>query len=180
MNTLENHQTARMWPVALVAAAVTSLGIAGPAAAQGTTVAYHATFVEPVGGPHNSPFTCPIGTSCGAAIVAGFGHGSSIIVFNSCGVDCHVRTITLDDGSTLVINEIGVLRDFAAPGNAGTHGYNGSGLPGNPQFLQISQTIVHGTGRFEGAEGSATGTVKVAGGVAIILVSGQLTLPAVR
>jgi hypothetical protein len=178
MNNYRREQPAcRTWYVALLAAG--ACFIVAPASAQQTTVAYHATFIEPYGGPQSSPFSCPAGTSCGAATVAGFGHGSTLVAFAGCGPDCHVRTITLDDGSTLLINELGVLADFAAPGNAGTHGYIGYGLLGNPQFLEISQTIVSGTGQFEGATGSAFGTVKVAGGVVTIMVSGELVLPSV-
>ena len=167
----------RMWYAALLATGVALFTVVARTSAQEATVAYHATFIEPYGGPQGSPFSCPIGTSCGAAAVAGFGQGSTLVAFAGCGPDCHVRTITLDDGSTLVINELGVLADFAAPGEAGSHGYIGYGLPGNPQFLEISQTIVSGTGQFDGATGSALGTVKVAGGVVTIMVSGELVLP---
>lgn len=66
---------------------------------------------------------------------------------------------------------------FESVGNAGAHGYIGFGLPGNPQFAEIIVTITGGTGRFEGASGGGTATVKVAGGVAIIKGSGTLTLP---
>lgn len=138
---------------------------------------YHATFVEPYGGPMNSPFECDPGTSCGTANLGQLGHGSSVVQFGACGPACQVRTITFDDGSELVIWEIGDLTDFESRGNAGQHGYVGLGLSGNPQFLEITQTIMDGSGRFAGATGSGTGTVKVAGGVAIIAASGTITLP---
>jgi hypothetical protein len=117
------------------------------------------------------------GTSCGTATVAQLGHGSTEVVFGACGVGCQTRLVTFDDGSTLLIIEEGNLADFHSPGAAGDHGYIGFGLPGNPQFLEITQTIVGGTGRLAGATGSATGRVKVAGGVAIIAVSGTIILP---
>ena len=161
--------------VTALAGVVAPLVITVPALAD--TARYQATFVEPVGGPNQSPFSCPPGTACGSANIA-FGHAANdVLVFGACGPDCHVRTVTFADGSTLVINEIGPISDFTSPGSAGSHGYNGLGLPGNPQFLNITQTIVGGSGRFAGATGTATGTVKVAGGVAIITASGTITLP---
>ena len=81
------------------------------------------------------------------------------------------------DGSQLVIFEFGDLAEFTSPGNSGLHGYTAFGLPGNPQFLAITLEIVAGTGQFDGASGTATGTVKVAGGVGIITVTGVIILP---
>lgn len=159
-----------------VASVALALAVTAPAMAD-TSIPYRATFVEPVGGPVNSPFSCDPGTSCGTANVAGLGHGSSVVVFNACGLWCHLRTITFPDGSTLIVEEHAALTDFWSPGNAGSHGYNGAGLPGNPQFLSTTQSITGGTGRFAGATGAATGTVKVAGGAATIKVEGTITLP---
>ena len=155
-----------------LASAAAALVAAMPATAAGTD-RYHATFVEPYGGPNQTPFGCAPGTSCGSANMSGVGHATSVIVFNACGLGCHIRTVTFDDGSTLVIREE-AQGTFTSPGNSGTHGYIGFGLPGNPQFQEITQTIVGGTGRFEGATGSGAGTVKVAGGAAIITTSGTL------
>lgn len=138
---------------------------------------YNATFVEPYGGPVHSPFACDPGTSCGTANLGNLGHGSTVVQFNGCGLGCQVRTINFDDGSQLVIHEFGNLADFESPGNSGHHGYIGLGLPGDPQFLAITQTIVGGTGRFAGASGSGSGTVKVAGGVAIIEATGAISIP---
>ena len=45
-----------------------------------------------------------------------------------------------------------------------------------PLFLDITQTIVGGTGRFAGASGSGTGRVNLAAN-AIITASGAITLP---
>ena len=151
------------------------LAIAAPALAE-TTLAYQAVYVEPVGGPNQSPFGCPPGTSCGTADISGIGHSDSeMIVFNTCGLGCHTRTISFDDGSTLVIREE-AQGEFTSPGNSGSHGYIGFPEPGNPRFLDITDTIIGGTGRFACAAGGGTGTVKLAGGVAVIKVSGTLTL----
>jgi hypothetical protein len=49
--------------------------------------------------------------------------------------------------------------------------------PGNSAgFLEITQTIVGGTGGFEGATGSGTGVVNLDAS-AVIIASGTITLP---
>src|SRR5439155_25892100 len=90
------------------------------------------------------------------------------VAFDACGPNCEVRTITFDDGSTLLIHEsiVGVI----SPGNSAAAGTNA------PLFLEITQTIVGGTGRFAGATGSGTGSVNLAAN-AIITASGTITLP---
>jgi hypothetical protein len=163
--------------LALAAVAV-ALAVATPATAE-TTVPYEATYVEPA--PINTGFACAPGTSCGTASISGLGHSDNqVVVFNACGFGCHIRTVTFDDGSTLVIRTEDQPSGFAftSPGNSGSHGYIGfPGRPGNPQFLDIEETIIGGTGRFAGATGSGTGTVKLHGGMAIGKTSGTITLP---
>jgi hypothetical protein len=123
------------------------LVLAAPATA--STQTYHATFVEIDGG-------FP-GGSCGSATISQLGHvADQCVLFDACGPNCEVRTITFDDGSTLVIQE-------SIVGAAG-------------QFLYITQTIVDGTGRFEGATGGGTGRVNLAAG-AVITASGTITFP---
>src|SRR4029079_1633839 len=84
-----------------------------------------------------------------------------------CGPNCEVRTITFDDGSTLVMHEsiVGV----ESPGNSSAAGTNA------PMFLDITQAIVGGTGRFAGATGSGAGRVNLAAN-ALITASGTITL----
>jgi hypothetical protein len=133
------------------------------APATASTQSYHATFVEiGSGGP-------PAGISCGSATISRLGHvANQCIIFNACGPNCHVRTITFDDGNTLIIHEsvVGTI----SPGNSSAAGANA------PLFLKITQTIVGGTGRFAGAAGGGTGTVNTAAG-SVIIVSGTITLP---
>ena len=158
---------------------VTALALAPPASAS-TTVTYQATYVEPYGGPQQSPFSCEAGTTCGSASISSFGHSASQVgVFNACGVGCHIRTVIFADGSTLVLRTVDQPGPFAftSPGSSGTHGYNSAGLPGNPNFLDITETVIGGTGMFAGATGNGTGTVKVTGGVAIGKTAGTITLP---
>ena len=137
------------------------LVVAAPATA--STQTYHATFVEiGSGGP-------PAGVSCGSATISELGHvANQCILFNACGPNCHVRTITFDDGSTLVIHEsiVGMI----SPGKSSAAGVHA------PLFLEITQTIVDGTGRFAGATGAGTGTVNTVAG-SVIIASGTITLP---
>jgi hypothetical protein len=163
----------------LLASCAAVLVVAMPAAAA-ATFAYQATYVEPVGGPNQSPFSCAPGLSCGTASMSGVGHSSNQVVhFNACGFGCHIRNVTFDDGSTLVIQTEDQPSGFAftSPGNSGSNGYIGFPLSGNPQFLDINETILGGTGALTGATGSGTGTVSLHGGVAIGKTSGTITIP---
>jgi len=162
-----------------LAALAAALVAAVPAVAD-TTAAYEATYVEPIGGPNQSPFSCQLGTSCGSASISGIGHaGYQVVTFNACGFGCHHRTVGFDDGSTLLIKIEDQPSGFAftSPGNSGSHGYIGTPQSGNPQFLEIKETILSGTGSLAGASGIGTGTVKVHGGVAIGKTAGTITLP---
>jgi hypothetical protein len=146
------------------AALVVLLALAAPAMAA-TTMTYHATFVEiGSGGP-------PAGISCGSGTISELGHvANQCIVFSgpgACGPNCFVRTITFDDGSTLVIHES--IVGMVSPGKSSAAGTNA------PIFLEITQTIGGGTDRFAGATGSGTGTVNTAAG-SIITASGMITL----
>ena len=153
----------------LTIAFVVALASAGLAGAS-TTVTWKATFPETFGGPINSPFTCAPGTSCGSGEVTGLGQAQDVIVFGACGPNCDVRTLTFADGSTIVMDETG--SNFRTPGNSQPSPPTSYG---NPFLLDLSDTIVGGTGRFAGASGSASGQVKVAGGIAIINLSGTVT-----
>jgi hypothetical protein len=143
----------------VIASLAVMLVLAAPATA--STQTYHATFVE-IGGAIPGGF-------CGSATISELGHvANQCVVFDACGPNCDVRTITFDDGSTLVIHESVV--GMTSPGESAAAGANA------PQFLEITQTIVGGTGRFAGATGGGTGTVNLAAG-AVVTASGTITLP---
>jgi hypothetical protein len=150
--------------IRLAALLVVAGGLATALAAYATaasTQTYHATFVE-IGG-------ATAGGSCGSATISGLGHVAfQCVAFDACGPNCEVRTITFSDGNTLVIHEsiVGVI----SPGNSSNAG------PNAPQFLEITQTIIGGTGRFAGATGSGTGRVNLAAN-AVITAAGTITLP---
>lgn len=144
---------------------------AGPAGAS-TTVAWHATLAEPIGGLHHSPFDCPPDSGCGSGSgqVIGLGQAQDLIVFFACGSECDVRTLTFADGSTIVMHEF--FSNPQTPGNSAQ--FNGHSY-GNPFSGDLNDTIVGGTGRFADATGAASGTVKVAGGNARVKLSGTVT-----
>lgn len=158
----------------LLATCVAAVCVAAVPAVASTTFSYEATYVEPFGG-------CAPGTSCGSASISHLGHSDNqVVLFNACGFGCHIRTVTFDDGSTLVVK----IEDqpsgfaFSSPGNSGDHGnICFPGLSGNPQFLDIKETILGGTGAFAGATGSGAGMVKLHGCIAIGKTSGTITLP---
>ena len=142
----------RIKAVVLAPIALTFFALAAPAAAESQK--YRATFVE-IGGDTGT------GSSCGSGTISGFGHvANQCIEFDACGINCHERTIAFDDGSVLVVEEsvVGVI----------THG-------DSTGFLEITQTIAGGTGRFEGATGNGTGVVNLNSG-AVIIASGTITL----
>ena len=158
------------------------VGAAGAApASASTTVAWNATFTEPIGGLNqsvfggngHSPFDCPPDSGCGSGQgqVIGLGQAQDLIVFFACGSECDVRTLTFADGSTIVMHEVfsNFRTPVATPAQFNGHSY------GNPFTGDLNDTIVGGTGRFTGATGTASGTVDVAGGVAIVRLSGTVT-----
>jgi hypothetical protein len=155
----------------LAIAFLVALATAGLAGAS-TTVAFQATFPEQFGGPNHSPFSCAPGTSCGSGQVTGLGQAQNVIVFGACGPNCSVRTLTFSDGSTIVLHES--FSNFQTPGSSGNAPGQLVGY-GNPFTLDLSDTIVGGTGRFAGASGTASGQVTQAGGTAIIKLSGTVT-----
>jgi hypothetical protein len=135
-------------------------------------VAWQATFPEQFGGPNHTPFVCAPGTSCGSGEVSGLGQVQDVIVFGGgCGGACDVRTLTFTDGSTIVMDE--------TESNPQTPGNSTQAQPpnsyGSPISIDLSDTIVGGTGRFARASGTASGQVKIAGGTAIINLSGTVT-----
>ena len=152
--------------LALVVAAISFAAVCSAVAGASTTVSWGATFPEQFGGPKHSPFSCAPGTSCGSGEVTGLGQAQDVIVFNGCGGGCDVRTLTFADGSTIVMHETG--------SNPQELNFNPNSY-GNPFRLDLSDTIVGGTGRFAGATGTATGEVRVQGGVAVITLSGTVT-----
>jgi hypothetical protein len=158
--------------VVLFSIAVAVFMLAGSTAAT-TTIRTKATFAEQFGGPNN-PVVCPNPpSSCGAGEVLGLGQANEIILFNECSDNCHLRVLTFANGSTLVLQE--TFTGFSSPDSG--HTFNPQSY-GNPYSLTLSDSVRGdlSTGDFAGATGSLTGHVMVAGAIAVVSLSGQITL----
>lgn len=132
-----------------------------------TTVPVSMTFTEAFVPAGNSG--CPLDTSsCGHGQVISFGQATETILFGgACGGNCDFRTINLA-GGTIYIDEV-----FSNPTCPGACQPN----PAGPFDGTLTDVIVGGTGNFTGASGNLSGSVSVAGGVAVIKLSGTITLP---
>jgi hypothetical protein len=149
-----------------VAAAIASLVLAAPAFAQ-TTVDVSARFVEGV--PQQFGCTAPgeFFTLCGTGTVVPYGRATETIQFGAgCGGTCDLRTIYLAQG-TLVLDE--TFSSPSCPGACKSHGLGQSSGT-------LTDVIISGTGIFEGATGTLTGTVQGAGASTKITLSGAITL----
>jgi hypothetical protein len=146
-----------------VAAAIASLVLAAPAFAQ-TTVDVQATFVEGI----PQQFGCTVQNgACGTGTVVPFGRATETIQFGAgCGGTCDLRTIYLAQG-TLVLDE--TFSSPTCPGACKSHGFG-------PFGGTLTDVVVSGTGIFEGATGTLTGTVSGAGASTKIALSGTITL----
>jgi hypothetical protein len=113
---------------------------------------------------------CPVVNGfCGTGVVVPFGHATETIVFGGgCSGKCDLRTITLS-GGTLTLEE--AFSNPSCPGACQT----GNGL-GEPFRGTLTDTIVSGTGVFEGASGTLTGTVSADGLESHIKLSGTITV----
>lgn len=159
-----------------------SLVVASPAMAA-TTQAFEARFNEGFGRATAHP--CPtteLFSFCGTGTITGFGDATSlteVVSFEnfdpetSCADVVLRRTITLADGSSLVLMETGIVcfpgKSSLAPGSAKSFG--------NPFRIEATFTIVSGTGIFEGAQGSGTDVIMTAGDTGHSELSGLIMLP---
>jgi hypothetical protein len=108
----------------------------------------------------------------GTGTVQGYGRVASVILFPSTGFPL-VRTLTFDDGSTLILHETGIgsrLPGKAASAPGATVGY------GNPGFDHFAWVVAGGTGRFAGATGNGEWVNTLAGDTIVIRFTGALTL----
>ena len=156
--------------IALVAAAAMAALAAMPAAAL-TTVPVKMTFAEPLraGWPGSEP--CPdigIDVNCGSGEVIPFGHATQIVSIGACGEMCNFRWIDLADGS-LFLRE--TLSDVSCPGACVTEWPHGS-----PFSATLTAVVVDGEGRYEGATGTLTGSLRAAAGQAQIKYEGTIAL----
>jgi hypothetical protein len=145
-----------------------SLAFASPASAS-TTVAVQMTFTEPII-PMVHRGDCEVFNNeagfCGQGAVIPFGQATETIEFGACGATCDFRTINLAEGS------IFIEETFSDPDCPGACQPNRA----EPGSGTLTDVIVGGTGIFEGATGTLTGTVRAAGPQSQIKLSGEITL----
>lgn len=133
-----------------------------------TTVPVSMTFTEPI--VHDAQSGCPVlglpnGGFCGSGNFLPYGHATEMIAFAPEG-EPNVRTVTVAGGS-IVLDET-----FSNPQCPGSCQPN----PAAPGSGTLTDVVVGGTGIFERATGTLTGTVKFAGQQSQIKLSGAITL----
>jgi hypothetical protein len=155
------------------ALAIATLAFASQATAN-TTVQVSMTFTEPIV-PAFKSGDCPVVPDgfCGSGEVIPLGHATETIEFGAgCGGTCDLRTIYLAGGSILIEE---TFSDFQCPGGQPEpcqSGQHGMGFPGSGT---LTDTVIGGTGIFEGATGSLSGTVRAAGLQSQIKLSGTIS-----
>jgi energy-converting hydrogenase Eha subunit H len=166
----------------VVCLSLVSLVVASPAMAA-TTHAFEARVDEGFGRATAHP--CPtteLFSFCGTGTITGFGDATTVtevVSFEnfdpatSCADVTLRRTMTLENGSALVLMETGTIcfpgKSTLAPGAAKSFG--------NPFNIEAAFTIVTGIGVFTGAQGSGTDVIKAAGDTGHSRLSGLITLP---
>ena len=138
--------------LSLVVVAASAVSVSQASA--NTTQFVSMTFAEPI---HPS-ITCPgfPDVACGRGEVIPLGQATEIVVFGAgCGGTCDLRTITLAGGSLILEETSGggtcPARDVCRPGPLEL---------GRGSFADL---VVGGSGVYEGATGTLTGTVKLEG-----------------
>jgi hypothetical protein len=160
----------------LMATLLTGCGAeAGPTAenasgllADATGLSVSLTFTEPIV-PAIKSGNCPVSPEgfCGTGEVIPFGQATEVIDFGAgCGGACDLRTINLAEGS-LFLEE--TFSNFECRGTCHPN-------PAEPVTGTLTDVVIGGTGIFEGATGTLTGSVKAAGGQSQVKLSGTITL----
>lgn len=176
-NRLYHHQPGykaatvkRVLPPMLAAAALLLVSPAfAPPAMATTSTPVSMTLVEAVAPGASAGCTVlENGTGlCGRGQVIPYGQATEIVLFSGCGDNCFVHTITLAGG------EITFTTTQSSPDCPGACQPN----PGDPFSAALAAVVVGGTGQFTGASGTLTGSVTHAGAVAVVMLSGTITLP---
>ena len=129
-----------------------------------TTTSVSMTLVEAVVPDTNSGCFVPEHRLCGQGQVIPYGQATETIVF---GGICDLRTITLAGGSITLEETLSnvICRGACQPN------------PSFPFSGTLTDVVAGGTGQFSGASGNLSGSVTTAGKVAVIKLSGAITLP---
>ena len=133
-----------------------------------TTTSASMTLVEAFVPDTTSGCFVPEHRLCGHGQVIPYGQATETIVFGGgCGGSCDLRTITLAGGS-ITLQE--TLSNVICPGACKPN-------PSFPFSGTLTDVVAAGTGEFSGASGNLSGSVTTAGAVAVIHLSGTITLP---
>jgi hypothetical protein len=133
-----------------------------------TTTSVSMTLVEAFVPDANSGCFVPEHRLCGHGQVIPYGQATETIVFGGgCGGSCDLRTITLAGGSITLEETLSnvICRGACQPN------------PSFPFSGTLTDVVAGGTGQFSGASGNVSGSVTTAGKVAVINLSGAITLP---
>ncbi len=157
----------------LIAAAVIGTAAIAAPAASAQTEPFNATYTEHFAGPTGHSPCADDAFGCGSGTVAGLGPFTIAATFDdTCG--CRVETITVSDGSTLVLDEDFV--SFTGPGGSASSNAPPSS-EGHPGTYVFSWTVADSTGSFAGATGSGTDNLISAGLVGTGTFAGTITTP---
>jgi hypothetical protein len=159
----------RLLQLVAVAAMLAAFGAVAAPAATGVPVSLH--IVESLKAPPFTFPTCPdigVDVNCGTGELLPFGRADSIVSINACGDNCTIRWITVPQG-TIVLRE--AASNISCPGACATEWPHGGAF-----YATMTATVVGGSGLFEGATGSLTGTLKAVALEAQITYSGEITL----
>jgi hypothetical protein len=151
------------------AALLLSPPVASTAMAATTTTSVSMTLVEAVApGASAGCAVLESGTGlCGHGEVIPYGQATEIVLFSGCSDNCFVHTIILTSGEiTFTTTPISTDCPGACQPN-----------PGRPFSATLTGSVVGGTGQFAGVSGTVSGSVTHAGAVAVLHLSGTLTLP---
>lgn len=149
--------------LASMALAAGMLAGLAPSAAAATEVTVQMSFTEQGFDPNCSL----VDGFCGIGVVLPFGPTTETIQFGAgCGGACDLRTIFLPEG-TLILEE--TVPDFSCVRSCDEG-------RGHPIKATLSDTVIGGTGIFEGATGHLDGTVITAGNASLIKIAGSITL----
>jgi hypothetical protein len=139
--------------VLLFVVIVSAVTVSGASA--NTTQFVSMTFAEPI---HPS-ITCPgfPDVSCGTGQVIPLGQATEIVMFGAgCGGTCDLRTINLTGGSLIAEETSSDVKCPAVPVDC---------RPGPMEVgsATVTDTLIAGTGTYEGATGTLSGTIRLEG-----------------
>lgn len=157
----------------LIAAAAVIAALTAAPAASAQSDPINATYKEHFTGPAGNPPCQGDAFGCGSGTAAGLGAFTIETTFDdTCG--CRVNTITVSDGSTLVLDENFI--SFTGPGRSASS-QAASSSEGHPGTFAFSWTVAGGTGSFAGATGGGTDQLTSAGLVGTGTLQGTVTTP---